>query len=270
MSPSDSPRDPPDWLKTPPLKLVPPAARAQTDDKPKHITCLAILPFDMNQSFDFYKEILQPALRRVLEKSPFYWQVIASHDSDTAMNTDCKEKDVKVYLVDISDENPNMILELGGILKSEKGKGSLVFALSREGTKNELSNRKDIQVIRYPDNNLYTIKELEKVTGHPSATEHVIEDVANALKQGLLQREDVRSLNSTERGHYLSPLILSELTMDSQIASAFAELCESMEVFVKMKAKEISDQLRRVWALDVKSVVITGYQKAIRDLLKKL
>lgn len=267
MSPSDSPHDPPDRLKPPPLKLVPSTSHNQIDDTPKHITCLAILPFGMDQSFDFYKEILQPALRIVFENSPYYWQVIASYTSDIA-TMDGKEKNVAVYIIDISDENPDMLLELGGVLQSERGKDSLVFALNRAGTKSKLSNRKDIQVLNYPYDQ-HTIKELEKVTRNPNDTNHIIEDIVKALKQSF-QREDIRRLNSTKRQHYLSPLILSGLTMDSQGATACAELCESMEVFINMKASKISTQLRSSWGLEVPPTIISGYQKAIRALLKKL
>ena len=267
MSPSDSPREPPDRLKPPPLKLVPSASSCQVEDVPKHITCLAILPLGTDQSFDFYKEILQPALRIVFENSPYYWQVIASYTSDIA-TADGKEKNVSVYIVDISDENPEMLIELGGVLKSERGKAALIFALNRAGTKSRLLNRKDIQVLNYPYDQ-HAIKELEKVTRNPNDADHIIEDIVKALKQSF-QREDIRRLNSTKRQHYLSPLILSGLTMDSQGAIACAELCESMEVFISMKAKDISTQLRNSWGLEVPSAIISGYQKAIRSLLKKL
>ena len=265
MSPSDSPQEPPDRLNRPSLKLVPSTANAQTDNSSKHIICLVILPFNRNQSFDYYKEVMLPALRVVFEKSPCYWQVIPS-DSNIVMDMESRGKNVKVYIVDISDDNPNMIFELGGIVTSERGKDSLVFALCREGTESKISNMRNVPIIQYPIGyGQHSIGELEKVVAYQNA----IEDVVKALKKNF-QRPDIRSLNSGQRRHYLSPLILSELKMDSQTAHAFAEVCETMEAFRDANAREISKQIRRRWDFEVTPEVITGYQKAIRVLLKKL
>ncbi len=284
MSSSDSPRKPPKSSDRARLRVVSPATDQEmmphtySDNKVKHIICLAILPFNGAQSFDYYKDVLLQALRNIFEKYPYYWQIAYSHDgrysTDIAKNIDAWKKYAKVYLVDVSDDNAIMHGELARLdertSKEKKGKRSLLFALGREDTIRMIPIRDEIPLLNYPvgdsKNAIEDFISLKEQERHKSI-EHAIEDVTEKLRKGF-QRPEVKSFNAAKDYHYLSPLVLrnSDFYWASEIADACAEMCKTMEDFVTTDSKEIARRLSED-GIEVMPVIIVGYQQAVQKLL---
>ena len=84
-----------------------------------------ITPFD-----DSYKPV-ETAVRQVFEKAPFYFQVQLARDAykaDTLVkNIQCHIADAHCFVAEISELNPNVMMEVGGILIN--GDTRPVFAL---------------------------------------------------------------------------------------------------------------------------------------------
>jgi tetratricopeptide (TPR) repeat protein len=102
------------------------ADKARDSILTRHVSCYVSLPpFDEDKD-SFYQNVLLPALRKILEFRPYYWQVGYRKDSLSYRNGKCQScrgsSDEKcwlncaqIYFADISERNPDVILELGYI-----------------------------------------------------------------------------------------------------------------------------------------------------------
>ncbi len=228
--------------------------QSTADDSPKHIICFVALPFEDTEKFA-YKTVLLPALRTVLERHPYYWQVGRADDkgfADTIYdNVAAWMKLAHAYIADISDLNPNVMMELGYMYWARKP-GQPLMVLERQGTGQHLSDLAGFIRISYPN----------------LSDRHAIEDVAKALAEEF-DKKNIQSLNATKLHHYLSPLMLEEIGASDQISKALARAYVTMEAFVATDAKDISLHLHD-YGLQLHYTIVRGYQAAIRDLLKRL
>jgi hypothetical protein len=222
------------------------------DDAPKHIICFVALPFEDTEKFA-YKTVLLPALRTVLEQHPYYWQVGRADDkgfADTIYhNVDAWMQLAHAYIADISDLNPNVMMELGYMYWARKP-GQPLMVLERLGTGQHLSDIAGFIRISYPD-----------LSGR-----YAIEDVAKALADEFDNRQDIQSLNATKLHHYLSPLVLEEIGASEQVAKDLARVYVTMEAFSVAKVKDIC---RNVRGLSNHTPLATGYKNAVASLLKE-
>jgi molecular chaperone HtpG len=226
------------------------------DDPPWHIVCFVALPFKDTKEFA-YKTVLLPALRKVLEQHPYYWQVGRAddwmHAGTIYENVAAWMQRARAYVADISDLNPNVMMELGYMYWARKDNQPL-FVLQREGTDQHLSDLSGLIRISYP-----------AITGR-----HAVEDIADALRDDFGRRTDIQTLNASKRYHYLSPEILEEkCSISPQLAKALAQEAETMEAFRDATSETLWRRLRNS-GIDIPQNLVPTCQKTIANLLKGL
>lgn len=226
------------------------------NDPPWHIVCFAALPFNDTEKFA-YKTVLLPALRMVLERHPYYWQVGRADDRMHAgtiyNNVSAWMQLARAYVADISDLNPNVMMELGYMYWARKDDQPL-FVLQREDTDQHLSDLSGFIRISYP-----------AVIGP-----HAVEDISTALRDEFDRRSDVHKLNASKRYHYLSSELLeTQCSMNQQTAKALAQECKTMEAFRDADPQVLSRHLRNN-SINISRSLVSACQNAIADVLKGL
>ena len=230
------------------------AAAAEDQRLPGHICCMVALPFKDNETFA-YENVLLPALREVLELDPFYWQVVRAdekyHAENVPENVQAWMQRSHAYVVDISDCNPNVMMELGYMKWGVPDRPRIL--LCREGTQRNLSDLGGTIVIRYPN-----------ATG-----DHAVEDVAEALRAEFVKNESALArLEDQRTAHYLSPLWLrDEMGLDLTPAETFNRAFPTMEALRDASAKDVTAKLK---GLKGGAVLGPGVQKAVTDKLAEL
>jgi hypothetical protein len=158
---------------------------------------------------DNYRDMLNPEeLRKAIN-----WQVVRADEKyfeeTIDRNVAVWMKRSHAYIADISDLNPNVMMELG-YMRWAREPWQPVIVLERAHT-GVLLDPADLQgIIRmnYP----------------ASSGRHDVDEIAEALKQEFAKDESVQKLNRTKEGHYLSPLLLSrKFRVDDQTAKILAE-----------------------------------------------
>jgi len=224
--------------------------------RPRHIICLVILPFKENpDALPFaYESVLFPALRNVLELHPYYWQVACSNDKffddNIDQNTASWMKQARSYIVDVSDRNIEVMIQLGNLAQLTKKRKQPLIVLERENSPS-LSSMSGIIRISYPN----------------FIGPHAIDDIAKDLAFAFASKPKIKEVLSTRHDHYLSPLLLmsDEFSMNEQRATTLSSVYITMESFVSASVEDICDNMR-----NLSSHVARGYQEAIRDILDRL
>lgn len=241
----------------PPASLGPPSTAQSTQIVPPtplsqllidHIICMVALPFNDRDTFP-YDSVLLPALRWTLEQAPYYWQVVradAQYFAETvADNVAAWMNRADVFIADISDLNPNVMLELGYMYWGVSRTRCSLAVLERAGTAHRLSDLGGL--IRF---------------SYPAVTDaHAVTDIAGQLGDQFAKKVDIQQLNARPRAHYLSPLVLQErfgYTRDR--AERLADTYLTMEA---LAAAPPEDVLRRV------SGLTPGFVRGLQDDLKQ-
>ncbi len=191
-----------------------------------HTICLATLPAEAPTTFA-YRSILLPALQEVLEQGPYYWQVITTdqvyYEETFERNFVACVHQAHAFVADISDPDPNMMLELGYIRWGRDADRPLVL-LEREGTRNDLPNLAGFNRIRYPD----------------ARGQHALSDFAQALRAGFAKHKALQELNRKKSAHFLSPLLLSNtFNIQKDVAEQLSRAFVTMENFVNASIGDI-------------------------------
>jgi hypothetical protein len=227
------------------------------DDTSRHVVCFVALPFKDSVSFA-YQTVLLPALRTVLEQPPYYWQVGRADDNyfkDTIYeNVAYWMGKAHAYIADISDLNPNVLLELGYMYWARSHGQPLIILESFEAHQKHVDTRLDP----------VDLAGVIRIFYHLQRGNHAIEDVAQELKVEFDKRQDIQKLNTGNRYHYLSPLILSnKLQLSNQLAELLASKYLTMEALVNA---DVTDIRRRIPALNVDMARMI--HKSIMELLR--
>jgi molecular chaperone HtpG len=189
----------------------------QSNDRPKHIICFVALPFKDNDTFK-YETVLLPALREALELKPYHWQVVRADEryfEDIIQNNIRVWMDrVQVYIADVSDENPNVMMELGYMLWTRET-GQPLVVLKRSDTNPTISDLAGFIYTVYPAVSSGDMYDIQKVT--------------DALKKDFARRDDMQNLNKKKEAHYLSALYLEKKFGSGQKLSEYFNTMESVE-----------------------------------------
>jgi hypothetical protein len=217
-----------------------------------HICCMVALPFGDRDTFP-YESVLLPALRQVLEQPPYTWQVLradAKYYADTVeRNVAAWMKRSHAYIVDISDLNPNVMMELGFIRWAEPACQRPLMVLERAGTEKHLADLAGLIRLPYPD-----------ATGLEA-----VREIAAVLSQELAKMTDVEQLNASKQAHYLSPQgLIEECGVGGAVAEALTRAFSTMEAFCTAPLEEV---LRRMPS--VRRGMAAGMQTDVADLLRK-
>ena len=231
------------------------AAAAQAEDTAlsTHTRCMVALPFKDSNTFA-YETVLLPALREVLEQKPYYWEVVRAdakyYENTIEGNVTAWMQRSHAYIADISDLNPNVMMEVGFMRWSEPARTRPLIVLQRDGTGTHLADLAGVIRIAYPN-----------ATGKDA-----VREIAEALRQEFAKKTDVEQLNARKQAHYLSSLVLiNEFGVARSIAEDLMRAFGTMEALIAAPVEEI---LRRVTAL--RSGVASGLQRDITALLNEL
>ncbi len=199
-----------------PEQLRPTPAVQQT----KHITCFVALPF--NDEYD----ILLEALRDVLEVAPYFWQV---ERADSKYFKNSAPNNVgewiarsQCYIVDISESNESVMMELGHMYWGYQGRSLIV--LHRDGIQRRIADL-DLLRIAYP------------WADSPNQTR-----IANALRREFEKFDELKELKV--QAHYLSVRLIRSTVrwIQADVADAVAERYSTVEEFVgKDAAASVQD-----------------------------
>jgi molecular chaperone HtpG len=228
-------------------------AEVSVEKQSKHVICMVALPFKDNHTFA-YETVLLPALRAVLEQDPYYWQVIRADEryfeETIEQNVAVWMKLAQAYIADISDLNPNVMMELGYMRWARKP-GQPVVVLERSGTEGRhLADLAGVIRIPYP----------------ATSGNYAVRETVKALEAEFSKNEGIRNLNRQKEEHYLSPLLLSEnFRVDDRTATILAKAYITMESFVLADG----DDIRRK-APGLSRGVANGLKEDVVDLLKEL
>ncbi len=163
-------------------------------DPIEYIRLFMITPFD-----DSYKPV-ETAVRQVFEKDPFYFQVQLARDSykaDTLVkNIQCHIADAHGFVAEISELNPNVMMEVGGILIN--GDARPVFAL-----RDKNSREKGSAPVDFGDRLTFSYG------SRADSAELIAKQIKDQLfKEGRLVHTALKDLKKTRKKRFLSRTLL--------------------------------------------------------------
>jgi len=211
----------------------------------QHVVCFVALPFEDDKKTFAYKTILLPALRSALELEPYFWQVGRADDKYFAETI---ERNIfewvaraDVYMAEISDVNPNVMMELGYMRWSREPKQPFIV-LKRHNIHRHLANLAEMITIPYGNN--------------------ANRAIADELKDEFGKRSELLILN-TNKAHYLSPLFLQDKSIAVDVAEKLAREYKTMERFAVAKPDDILKL-----APGLPRYTAEGVQDDVRNILK--
>ena len=216
----------------------------------RHIVCFAALPFQDSETFAF-KTVLLPALRKVLELAPYFWQVARADDAIHAPkveeNVDVWLRQSDAYIADISTLNVNVMMELGFMHWAQPARDRPRLVLEREGTQPKVTDLGGFITVRYP-----------QVEG-----DEAIDELARAFATKFADVQAVQRLNREKRAHYLSPILLQTVCeVKEDRANLLSKKFVTMEAFVAASVEDV------VKVSGLNRGRAEGIQKDVGDLLE--
>ena len=228
----------------------------QASDGPSHIVCFVAMPFKDSDTFK-YETVLLPALRQVLELEPYSWEVARADERYFANiiqnNVQAWMKRVQVYIADVSEENPNVMMELGYMLWTREPDQPLLV-LKREGTNRTISDLAGFIYTYYP--------------AVSSGDDYDIQRVADALRRDFVKHADMQDLNGKKAAHYLSPLYLCWHW--SQTAGVAKKLSEYFNTTESVEAATRDEFRHKAIAAGVKPEFVNPIREGIIKKLNEL
>ncbi len=215
----------------------------------KHILMFMITPFA-----DEYRPV-ELAVRRVFERAPFCFEVCLARDK---YNADTLVENVKSYIAsaqcfiaEISDLNPNVMMEVGGILMS--GDNRPAFALW--DTHSKLKKPAD-----FGDRLTFSY------SGKTASPDELVDEITNHLIEGgRIKNARIEELIHRRKELFLSHTLLSGLQEISLNDSQRASICnkfKTVDSFVSAKKDELS-------TLGVNIHILLGVQDELKKVIEE-
>lgn len=252
----------------------------------RHISCYVSLP----QNGDvFYREVLLPALRQILECNPYYWQVGCRNDrlvyrqskcsrcmigNDTNKEQrDCWLRCSDMFIADIKDWSPDVVADLG-----------IIYAMRIMREERRLS------IILKPEKQdaawQFTAYNPDDFGGIVSIPHDIpsVEDAINYSKEQVMKRlvsafsdQRLNELNAKPHEHFLSPVWIEEKCRfpNNDMTRAISNQYITMEAFreairgpnEKIPDKKIADAAYGLSPWGVTPEVIRSIFNAVTSLL---
>lgn len=216
------------------------ATMAPSVEQTKHIQCLVALPFD-----EAYTPVLE-ALRDVLEVAPYFWQVVRADKryfkNDVSNNLAAWVTRAHCYVVDISELNENVMMELGLMYWAYPNRPLIL--VQQEGTQHRVVDLGARFRIKYP-------------WGDPPNQE----SIAAALRGEIKKFDDIMNLKG--EAHYLSPRLMRADFIQPKLANALAERFETVE---ELLAREPGTISRDLGSRIAPTGVVESVQEYLRDV----
>lgn len=215
----------------------------------KHILIFMITPFA-----DEYRSV-ELAVRRVFEQAPFCFEVCLARDK---YNADTLVENVKshiaaaqCFIAEISDLNPNVMMEVGGILMS--GDKRPVFALwDTHSTLRKPADFGDRLTFSY--------------SGRSSSPDELVNEITSHLIEGgRIKNARIEELIRRRKELYLSHTLLSGLTEIHLNDSQRASICnkfKTVDSYVSAKEDVLS-------TLGVNMHILLGLQDELKKVMEE-
>lgn len=215
----------------------------------KHILMFMITPFA-----DEYRSV-ELAVRRVFEQAPFCFEVCLARDK---YNADTLVENVKshiaaaqCFIAEISDLNPNVMMEVGGILMS--GDKRPVFALwDTHSTLRKPADFGDRLTFSY--------------SGRSSSPDELVNEITSHLIEGgRIKNARIEELIRRRKELYLSHTLLSGLTEIHLNDSQRASICnkfKTVDSYVSAKEDVLS-------TLGVNMHILLGLQDELKKVMEE-
>lgn len=165
--------------------------------EPEHVLIFMITPFA-----DQYKK-LEDAVRRVFERAPYYFEVRLARDytHTSSLFANVREHILRAsaFIADISELNPNVMLELGAALFTQDGRQRPVFSLRSQNALKDVPA--DLQ---------------EKLYIYYDALDTSVENLEAKIREAFERdgrpiHDDLRTLVNQRKKRFLSRMLLSGL-----------------------------------------------------------
>lgn len=215
----------------------------------KHILMFMITPFA-----DEYRSV-ELAVRRVFEQAPFCFEVCLARDkynADTLVeNVKSHIAAVQCFIAEISDLNPNVMMEVGGILMS--GDKRPVFALwDTHSTLRKPADFGDRLTFSY--------------SGRSSSPDELVNEITSHLIEGgRIKNARIEELIRRRKELYLSHTLLSGLTEIHLNDSQRASICnkfKTVDSYVSAKEDVLS-------TLGVNMHILLGLQDELKKVMEE-
>ncbi len=192
-------------------------------------------------------EVLNLALRLVLEQAPHYWRVLGAEADAAALDA------AQVVVADVSDGDPGVLMRLGYLRWTPAGATRPLVLLQREGT--HLSAPALDSAVRVS----YAAPTAE------TADLAGAQVLAATLGAQLAALPALAALQATARVHALSDLVLHrQFGVDSPLASGIAARYATMEAFI---ATSIDTLVETIPGLS--RTLARGLQSEFADVLRR-
>jgi hypothetical protein len=222
-------------------KPAPPAPTKPAEKRPTRL--FVMMPFSDEG------KIVESALVRVFEDEPYFFDVILARDrtlrSGLFDNVKAHMDLVDGFVADISDLNPNVMLELG--MAEADPRQRPVFVLHRNGSKEPPSDLKGRLYVEY--------------ALPPAGAKDRVETLAKELRQKLEAIEDLRQMLNRRQARYLS-----ESYIRARLKRARLDL-DAEEIGQLSKAFETADELEAADAAEIGRK--TGLEAALASRVAK-
>lgn len=194
----------------------------------EYIRLFMITPFD-----DSYKPV-ETAVRQVFEKAPFYFQVQLARDAykaDTLVkNIQCHIADAHCFVAEISELNPNVMMEVGGILIN--GDTRPVFAL-----RDKKSREKGSAPVDFGDRLTFSYG------SRADSSELIAKQIKDQLfKDGRLVHVALKELKKVRKKCFLSRTLLEgfrEVTLRDDAIETICHKFATVEDFLDAKEEQL-------------------------------
>jgi molecular chaperone HtpG len=214
------------------LKL---AAAAQGSQQTEHVSCFFAMPFE-----DDYG-LIEQALKRVLEDKPYGWQVILARDSHQERrifeNVRAHIARSHCYIAEISEQNPNVFLEIG---KMSHYADRPLILLRRKGADEVPKDIGDFLYLEYD-----RVDDLEKL----------IQQVREKLK--ILPKE-LQALRTGKKTYLSRSILEQKADISRATVGKIADWFQTVEDLCNADAEQIAIEL------DIRSSSIQSAQEAMR------
>lgn len=166
---------------------------AQVAKRPDHVVLFMMTPFA-----DEYSNVVQ-AVKLVFERAPYFFEVVLARDVThlQVMRDNVREAMSRAhgFIAEISDHNPNVMMELGAVLLS--GDSRPTFALrAKDSTKDMPADIKDFIVLPYSSR---------------TAPDLVKQLTDNISPDGRIKHDGIATLFAHQKARFLSRAVLSDL-----------------------------------------------------------
>jgi molecular chaperone HtpG len=212
------------------------AAVAQGSQQTEHVTCFFAMPFD-----DHY-QLIEQALKQVLEDKPYGWQVLLARDFHQERrifeNVRAHIARSHCYIAEISEQNPNVFLEIGKM--SHYADRPLILLRQKNAPEEVPADLRDFLYLEYD--------RVDKI-------ETLVQQVREKLK---IMPKELQTLR-TGKKTYLSRVILArEADISDKTVGKIVDRFQTVEDLCRADAEQVANEL------DVQSSSIESAQEAMK------